>query len=216
MEDIIIIGAGGFGREVWWLIEEINAYSPRWAVRGFVDDSPSLKGKHVCGVPVLGTLDVLMDKPGHAVALGVGIPGVKKTILEKLKPAGLSWPTLVSPDARMSKFVSLGAGTLITSGCILTTQVEVGAHVLLNLACTVGHDTRIMTGATLSPGVSLSGYSTVGPWSDIGTRAVTIPGITIGRAATVGAGAVVIRDVPAGATAVGNPARVIRQPEPVE
>lgn len=216
MEQIIIIGAGGLGREVLWLIREINQISPTFEIAGFVDDNPLVQGNEICGVKVLGTTDFLADWNGKAAALAIGVPAVKKKILSKLANFDLKWPALISPSARMSEFVEIGEGSIITAGSILTTQVIVGPHVLINLSSTIGHDATIGRGATLYPGVHVSGHVEIGDWVEIGTGASIIPQKTIGAHAIIGAGAVIIRDVPAGATVVGNPGRVIRVAEGVE
>lgn len=215
MEEIIIIGAGGLGREVLWLIQEINRASPTFEVAGFVDDNPLMQGKEVCGVKVLGTTKFLADWGGKAAVLGIGVPAIKKTVLSELEGYALRWPALISPSARMSEFVEIGEGAIITAGSILTTQIEVGPHVLINLSSTIGHDVTIGRGATLYPGVHVSGDVLIEDWAEIGTGASIIPQQTVGTLSTIGAGAVIIRDVPPGATVVGNPGRVIRVAEEV-
>lgn len=213
MEQIIIIGAGGLGREVLWLIREINQASPTFDIVGFVDDNPEVQGQEICGIKVLGTTDFLADWNGKAAALAIGVPAIKKKILAKLADFDLRWPALISPSARMSEYVEIGEGAIITAGSILTTQIVVGPHVLINLSSTIGHDVTIRQGATLYPGVHVSGNVQIEEWAEIGTGASIIPQQTIGAHATIGAGAVIIRDVPPGATVVGNPGRVIRVAE---
>lgn len=208
---IYIIGAGGFGREVLWLIREINAQAPRFEVLGFVDDNESLHGESLCGVPVVGGDEVLAEAKDVAVAIGIGIPSVKRKIIERLKSRPLQFPSLIAPDVKMSEYIEVGQGAVVTSGCIFTTQISVGDFAMINLGCTIGHDVKIGTGVTISPGANVSGYVTIGDFSDIGTNTTIIPGISIGEDAIIGAGAVVIRDIPARATAVGNPAKVIKQ-----
>src|SRR5690554_2341086 len=208
---IYIIGAGGFGREVLWLIREINAVEERFEVLGFVDDNEELHGETLCGVPVVGGDEVLANATNVTVAMGIGIPSVKQKIIERLKSRPLQFPSLIAPDVKMSEYVEVGEGAVITSGCILTTQVSVGDFAMINLGCTIGHDVKIGKGATLSPGANVSGYVTIGDFADIGTNTTIIPGKSVGENAIIGAGAVVIRDIPARATAVGNPAKVIKQ-----
>ncbi|RAL21121.1 acetyltransferase [Lujinxingia litoralis] len=211
MEDIIIIGAGGHGREMLWLLRRLNR-----AVRGFVDDNPTLHNQQVCGVPVLGTTDYL-EKVGRAeVVLGVGYPRVRRKIVSKLAHLPLTWPTLVDPGAHVSQEVSLGTGVTVCAGSVITVQVKVGDFALINIGSRISHDTVIGAYTMVSPGVTLTGQTRVGSDVMLGAGLTVVPGVRIGNRAVVGAGAVVIRDVPAGATAVGNPARVIRQPEPVE
>ncbi len=211
MKDLYIIGAGGLGREVLWLVREINQVTPTYNLCGFVDDNQSQQGQDVCGIPVVGGVDFLRTKPGCSAALGIGIPKIKQKILNTLQDYELEWPALVAPQAMMSEFVTLGRGTVICAGSIVTTQVVIEDFVLVNLSCTIGHDVTIRSGCTLSPGVNMSGFVSVGQFTDIGTSAAIIPGIQIGAHSVVGAGSVVIRDIPDHATVVGNPGRVIKQ-----
>lgn len=213
MEQLIIIGAGAQGREVVWLIREINQVRPTFDIVGFVDDDPRLQDKEICGIKVLGTLDFLASWRGKAAALAIGIPALKKQLLDRLASFELRWPPLISPSAQMSKYVEVGDGAIITAGSILTSQVIVGPHVLINLSSTIAHDVRIGRGASLFLGVNVSGHVEIGAWAEIGTGASIIPDITIGPSAIIGAGAVIIRDVPPGATVVGNPGRILRVAE---
>jgi sugar O-acyltransferase (sialic acid O-acetyltransferase NeuD family) len=210
--DLVIIGAGGFGREVAQLVRDLNAARPgSWNLLGFVDDDPSKRGTEVGGLPVVGDLDwLLASMSAPAVAMGLGAPCLKARINARLAAADLESPVLVHPSAWIGERVTLGAGTLVTAGCILTTDISVGRFVTLNLGCTVGHDAEIADHATLAPGVNVSGAARVAEGADLGTGSSTIQGVHVGRWSTLGAGAVVARDIPPNVVAVGVPARPIR------
>lgn len=213
MQDIYIIGASGHGREVRWLVQTLINEGAKYRLRGFIDDNRALHECRVCDQPVLGALDMLADFGCAAVALGIGLPSVKRKVLRRLRDLSLKWPALVAPSVRMSDYVELGSGVTVCAGSVLTTQVVLGDFSLVNVGCTISHDVVIGRGTMLSPGTHLAGGVTVGEWVSLGTGADVIPGVHIGDEAVIGAGAVVIRDVPAGATVVGNPARVIKQKE---
>jgi sugar O-acyltransferase (sialic acid O-acetyltransferase NeuD family) len=225
--DLVIVGAGGFGREVAQLVRDLNAAGPApWNLAGFVDDDPARKGTEVAGHPVLGSLDWLLEasvaarRVSHetsdqiagapAIALGVGSPAVKSRIARRLAGHGFDFPTLVHPSAIVGDRVHLGTGAIVTAGCILTTDIAVGEFVTLNLGCTVGHDAVLGDYATLAPGVHVSGNVTLGEGADLGTGSSTIQGVTVGRWSVVGAGGVVVRDLADNVVAVGIPARPIR------
>ncbi len=213
MTETFIVGVGGLGREVLWLLRELNQQGEGYDIQGFVDDDERLHGQTICGIPVLGSLDLLESHPEANAVLGVGLPEVKQKILTRLIDLPLNWPTLVAPDVQCSGYVEIGQGAIVCSGNILTTQVDIGAFSLINLDCTIGHDVILGAGTTLSPGVHLSGQVSVGSFCNIGTGAVAIPDIDIGEHSVVGAAAVVIDDLAPGSTAVGNPAKVIKQRE---
>lgn len=209
MTDIVVIGAGGFGKEVLWLIDEINKAQSKFNVLGFVDDNPELQRIKICNLPVFGSLDWLSYKPGLAVCLALGIPDTKRQVLQRIRNYNLRFPNLIAPNVSSSSYVHYGQGIIVGSGSILTTHISIGDYVLINLACTIGHDVSIGNGVTISPGSKISGCCVIDEYTDIGTGSIIIPGIHIGKEAIVGAGTVVIKDVPERTTVVGNPAREI-------
>lgn len=210
---LVIVGAGGFGREVLDVVEAINDdhLSTRvvpFEVVGFVDDGePDPATLEPYGVPLLGglsELDRLPDDVGYVV--GIGSPSVRRKIDERFW--GRRCPVLVHPSATMGRAVTLGPGSVVCPGVRLTNNIRAGRHVHLNLNTTIGHDARLGDYVTVSPLVAVSGYASLGDEAMIGSGAVINPGAVVGAGATVGSGAVVLGEVPAGVVAVGVPARV--------
>jgi len=145
------------------------------------------------------------------VAVAVGAPEARSRIVANLRRLGRTdFPALIHPRAWIGSNVQLGSGVIVCAGVSLTTDIEIGEHVHINLNATVGHDSRVGAFSTLSPGVHISGNVRTGEQVEIGTGASVIPGVSIGPNAVIGAGAAVIRDLPAGSVAVGVPAKVIR------
>lgn len=215
MQSIVILGAGGFGREVLDIIIAQNKVSKRWKILGFIDENPELKGKMLNGYPVLGSFDWFpkIDLKEIRVVCAIGDNISKKKVVEKAKGLGLRFANVVHPSVIMTEFVTLGEGVIICAGCILTNQITIGNHVIINLDVTIGHDSIIEDFCTLSPGVHISGRNKIGEGANVGTGAVTIQGITIGRWSIIGAGAVVAQDIPDKVVAVGVPAKPIKQVE---
>lgn len=204
---LAIIGAGGFGREVLDVVEALQQAGSDIDVVGFVDDgTPDVSRIQARGQKMLGGLSEL---PGlHCAAvIGVGDPGTRERIDERLVHWEVESPVLIHPAATLGSEVSLGPGTIVAAGARLTTNIRLGRHAHLNLNCTVGHDVRSGHYLTVNPGATISGEVRIGDRVMIGTGAAIIQGVGIGDDAVVGAGAAVIRDVEDDATVVGVPAR---------
>lgn len=211
MKQIAIYGAGGLGRELLLLIQQINRASPTWLVVGFFDDGVPV-GTLVNGVPVLGGLATLNQWPDSlAVVVAIGQPGVKRSVAEQINNPSVWHPTLVHPTIMLAdeNFTVLGEGSVLAAGTILMTNIVIGRHVFISLNCTIGHDAVLGDFCALMPAVNVSGEVTLNAGVYAGTSAVLLNRITIGANTVVGAGAVVTRSLPENCTAVGVPARPI-------
>ncbi len=212
MKKLIIIGASGFGREVAWLVERINKAEPTWDLLGFVDDNEAIHGTEVNSYRVLGDYRCLGQYADAYVVCAIGAAKTRKSVIEKIQAIypDIRYATLVDPSVEMSERVSIGKGTIICAHTILTVNIDVGEHVILNLDCTVGHDVVLKDFVTAYPSVNISGNTELGPCSEIGTGSQIIQGKKIGANAIVGAGSVVVKDIPENCTAVGIPAKPIK------
>jgi len=215
MKKIYIIGAGGFGRETAWLIERINSRGrePVWEIQGFLDDDVNMHGKSKGGYPVLGGCEFFEKCKDEIWAVcAIGAAAVRKKVIEKVaKYKNVKFATLLDPDAEISPSVSMGEGAIICAGSIITVDITIGRHVIININCTVGHDTVLADFVTLYPSVNVSGCVATGKCVEMGVGSQIIQGKTIGQNTIVGAGAVVIRDLPCGCTAVGVPAEIVKR-----
>ena len=174
-------------------------------------DSPELVGSAPNGIPVVQLQD-FQKGSNTPVVVAVGDPAAREQCVRKCVAADLSFVSLVHPRAETSQWVTIGQGTIVCAGAVLTTNITIGQHVHINVGCTVSHDADLADFVTLSPGVHLSGWVSVGRRVFLGTGAVVINGssarpIRIGEDAIVGAGACVVGDVAPGTTVVGVPAR---------
>lgn len=212
MKKLYIIGAGGFGREAAWLVERINKAEPIWELEGFLDDNPEKHGTLEGRYPVVGDCDFLENAEEDVwVVCAVGAAAVRKRIVQKLqKYKKIRYATLIDPSVLISPSVRIGEGSIICAGNILTVDIIIGRHVIINLDCTVGHDVQIEDFVTICPSVNVSGCAIIGEEAELGTGTQIIQGKRIGRESILGAGAVVIRDIPDGCTAVGIPAEVVK------
>ncbi len=212
MKDLIIFGASGFGREVAWLVERINKVSPTWNLLGFLDDNDDIQGENINGYKVLGKIDAVTSYPDAYFVCAIGAAKTRERIIESmiaLNP-NIKFGTVIDPTVEMSDLVTIGEGTIICAHTIITVNITIGRHVIINLDCTVGHDAEIKDFVTLYPSVNVSGITNIGHAVELGTGMQIIQGKSVGDYSIVGAGAVVVKDIPEKCTAVGSPAKPIK------
>lgn len=211
MEKIVIVGAGGFGREVKMLIDQINLKERKYEFLGFYDDGFE-NGTTINNNQVLGSIEDLANTSQELnVVVAIGSPEIKRKIVEKLTSTTIKFPTLIHPSVLIGdEFVSIGNGCIICAGTIITCNVDIKDFVILNLMCTVGHDTVINSFASFMPSVNISGEVVIHEGVYVGTGAKIINQLEIGNQTIVGAGAVVSKTLPEKCTAVGIPAKPIK------
>jgi sugar O-acyltransferase (sialic acid O-acetyltransferase NeuD family) len=205
LENIAIIGAGGFGREVRMLINQINISKPTYNFLGYFDDINTHKS-------VIGTIeDLNLFKDKIAITIAVGDPQIKKKIFERLNNPNIKHVTLIHPNVIVGDLSNpIGIGCIITAGNIITVDTNIGNFVTLNLSCTVGHDTKIGNYTSLMPGVNVSGEVDIESCVYVGTGAKIINNISIGENTIIGAGSVVAKSLPSNCVAVGVPSKIIK------
>lgn len=211
MKKIIIIGAGGFGREVKMLIDQINSKAKQYEFVGYYDDGIK-KGTLINGFPVLGTTsDINTIKETTYVALGLGNPLYKKKVVEEINNTNILYETLIHPSVLIgTDEVQFGKGVVICAGSILTCNITVHDFVTVNLACTIGHDSSLKDFVSIMPGCNISGEVIIEKAVYMGTGAKIINQVSIGENTIIGAGAVVSKSIPANCTAIGIPAKPIK------
>lgn len=212
MRKIVIVGAGGFGREVKMLIDQINLNSKEFEFLGFYDDG-IVKSTIVNGFNVLGSvIDLFKIDYDLSVVVSIADPTIKKKIHDVLKGnPKLNFPTLIHPNVLIGgDNVFIGQGCVICASNIITVNIKIGNFVIFNLGCTTGHDTSIGDYCSFMPSVNISGEVIIEDLVYVGTGAKIINLLSIGNSTKVGAGAVVSKNLPAHCTAVGIPAKPIK------
>lgn len=211
MKKTVIFGAGGFGREVKMLLDQINLTNGKFNFIGYYDDGIE-RGTQINNHQVLGNLEDLSKVEDEIeVIIAIASPEIKKKIVNALKKSNFNFPILIHPNVLIgSESVSIGKGTIICAGCIITCNIKIDEFVILNLCCTVGHDTIIKSFSSFMPSVNISGEVLINENVYVGTGAKIINQLEIGANTIVGAGAVVSKSLPENCTAVGIPAKPIK------
>ena len=212
MNDLLIFGVGGMGRDTLWLAQRINQVKPTWNVLGFLDDSPAAQGKVINGCPVLGGIETCAAYPGAYLVCAIGSAALRRRLTEKMQALspGARFATLIDPDAIVADTAEIGQGVVICARNYVSVNSKIADHCLIGAACTVGHDAVLEKFVTLYPGVNVSGSTRLGEQCEMGTGSQIIQGLSVGAGTIVGAGATVVRDLPPACTAVGVPARPIK------
>jgi sugar O-acyltransferase (sialic acid O-acetyltransferase NeuD family) len=211
--DLVVVGAGGFGRETVDAVRAMNASGASWRMLGHLDDNPSLADQQVNGIPVLGGLRELDNLPDAFVVVTTGRPDnytSRPGIIAAIDLPAERYATIVHPSAAVSASSQIGPGCVLLACVVLTSGVRIGAHVRIMPHVTLTHDDIVGDFATLASGVRLGGGVRVGQCAYVGAGALVREDRTVGAGALVGMGAVVTVDVPAHEVWAGVPARRLR------
>ena len=208
MKQIVIVGAGGFGREVAWVVERINAAAPQFKLLGFCDDAADKRTGQYGGYPLLGPLSgVKARRDAVGFFCAIGNNRVRRDVFAEGRALGLEPVSLIDPSAVIAPDVEIGRGSFVGVNSVVSVGASLGEGVLVNHQVCVGHDAQIGDFAQLCPGVCVSGGCEAGEGALLGTLAGTIPLKHVGAWATLGAGNVALRDVADGAAVVRLTAR---------
>jgi sugar O-acyltransferase (sialic acid O-acetyltransferase NeuD family) len=208
-EDIAIYGAGGLGRELALMIQQINQVREQWNIVGFFDDGIK-PGEKVDSWKVVGGLSEANQwSTPLAMVVAIADPHVRMSLVEKLVSPALMFPTLVHPSCNTgdTKRNYIGKGVILTANVVMTTNVRLDDFVIINLSTTIGHDVTIGSAASIMPGCSISGNVKIGARCLIGTGVRFLQNVSIGEGSIVGAGAVVTKNFEANSKIMGVPAR---------
>jgi sugar O-acyltransferase (sialic acid O-acetyltransferase NeuD family) len=208
MKKLLIVGAGGFGRELYVWASQHPDCGRAWTLAGFLDDNPEALapfGRFASVHPIAG------HKPSvdNVYLAGLGMPPLKERLVAPLVAAGAEFQTFVHPQALIGARVKLGKGVVVCPGAILSVDIELGDFAMVNLNCTIGHDATLGPWTSLSAQCDVTGHVRVADRVFMGSRASIIPNKSVGSRSIVGAGAVVVTDVPPDVTVVGIPARIL-------
>ncbi|MED2762264.1 acetyltransferase [Bacillus thuringiensis] len=208
MKDIVVIGSGGFSKQVIEIIEQLNLINPNYKLLGVVDDNKSLVGTEVLGYEVIGDTDYIkqlskQQKIQGVIAIADG--EIREHISRKLND--VQWINLIHPSAVVSKYTKLGEGNIICAGVVINPECKMGNHSHINIGSTLGHDVLMLDYVTVMPGSKISGNVNLKSKSMVGTGATIIQGLTIEQNVVLGAGSVVTKNTEPNFLYVGVPAK---------
>ena len=205
-DTVAVLGAGGHAKVVVATLQAAG-----FTVAAIFDDDAAKQGTALLGVEVRGALADFARSSHRRAVVAIGNNTTRRQVVEQLEnqlPA-VEWITAIHPHAYVHASVKLGAGSVVFAGAVVQPDANIGAHAIINTGATVDHDCAIGDFVHLAPGTHLAGDVRIDRGAFVGIGAAALPGRRVGEWATVGAGAVVVNDVPAGATAVGVPAKAI-------
>lgn len=210
---LVVVGAGGFGREVLDVVEAVNgsASTPVFTLLGVLDANPTdanLDRLAARGIRYLGTESHwLATRQVAQYLIGIGSPAVRRSVDQRFSAAGLIAASAVHPSAIIGSAFTISAGSIICGGVHISTNVTLGRQVHLNPHVTLGHDSVVGDFVSINPGAIISGDVTVGAGALVGAGATVLQGLSVGPDAVIGASACVVRDVSPATTVKGVPAR---------
>lgn len=209
MKNLIIIGAGGCGREVLQWAKDVNEKENRWNIKGFIDDDlNALEGKK-CGVAVISTIDGYPIEADDEFVCCIGNSRTRKMVVEKLKSKGAVFITLIHPNAVIADSCTLGEGVIVYPYALISDNAVIGDGCIINMHSSVAHDSVLGEYCTISAHCDITGMCTLGDRVFMGSTSHVVPGSKIGDDVYICAGSTVMTGVRAGKKVLGNPAKVI-------
>lgn len=213
MKKLIIIGAGGFGREVYAWARDCKEHLSEWYVHGFIDDNPAALDRYAYPVPILGSVDGWIPSDDELFVCAIGTPMIKRRCTHLLKSKGAQFGKIIHPLVSIGSNVQVGEGSILCPGVRIGSDVKIAPHVSIDNNSVLGHDCQLNGWTHISSLCSVTGFVHIGFLSLVGSGARILPGLSIGSNCTVGSGSVVTHSLPDGVTAYGVPARITAQVE---
>jgi sugar O-acyltransferase (sialic acid O-acetyltransferase NeuD family) len=210
MNRLVIVGAGGFGREILAWIKEVQTLAQEYETICFIDDNPRALDRYNYQEQIISGIQDYRPQEGDALVMGIAAPTRRKLeIAESLLQKGVKFISLIHPSSIIGNNVRIGQGCVIGKNVVITCDILIGDFVSINILSVIGHDALIEDGCTLYPFVSVNGFAKLGKGVAVGSHGCILPGAVVEDFATVGAGTVVLKYVKSGCTVLGVPAKII-------
>lgn len=207
MKSILIVGAGGLGKEVVDLINDIGGYE----IVGFIDDNVDKKDTVINHIPIVDTLEHISQyRSVDCVAIAIADPAVKRKVYEYSMGIDFYYPNLIHPTVILGRDVKMGIGNIIGAYSIISTEVKLHDFVTINPQCGIGHESEIGSFTTLYWNAHIGGNTYILENCELGSQSCVIQGLRVTDNVLLGAGAVVVNNIDCSGTYVGVPVRKIK------
>jgi sugar O-acyltransferase (sialic acid O-acetyltransferase NeuD family) len=206
---IILVGAGGLGREMLTYVLDAMRPSGHVRVKGFLDDNPSAMGPDHCDYPILGSILDYPIEPQDRFVMAIGDCVKRAELIRKMEARGARFITIIHPTAYVASNATVGNGCIVSPFSAIGSDTRVGDHVLLTWYSSLAHDSICHSFAVLSPYSTANGGAVLEEGVFLGTHAVIQPMVRVGQWAKIASGSIVYRDVAPNRLALGNPAKVL-------
>ena len=210
MKNILIIGAGGCGREVLQWIKDINLIEKRWNIKGFLDDDLNALDGKKSDVAVISKVDDYIIQANDEFVCCIGNSTVRNNVVERLQEKGANFVTIIHPNAVIADNCKIGNGSIIYPYALISDNAMIGEGCIINMHSTVAHDSVLGDYCTISAHCDITGMCKVGDRLFMGTSSHIVPGSKIGSDVYICAGSTVMSRVRNGLKVLGNPAKIIK------
>ena len=210
MKHLIIIGARGWGREIYNMLPGCIGYGIEYEVKGFLDDKADALDGMPGYPPIIDSVEHYEPQPDDVFTCALGDAHWKKHYAEIVLNKGGEFINIIHQSAGISRNTKLGQGCIICEHVGISCDIAIGDFVTMQVYTTIGHDAIIGNYCHLGARVFMGGCSQLGEIATVQTNAIILPHVKVGNNCMVGAGAVVIRKVKDGTTVYGNPAKVLK------
>ena len=209
MKNLIIIGAGNFGREVFTWAKQCKEYGNEWIIKGFLDDRINVLDNYKGYEKIIGTVNEYVPGADDVFICALGEPEVKIKYSTFILDKGGKFINLIHPTVVMGMNVELSKGIIICPNVSISSDIKIGNYVTVNMNSTIGHDSVIEDWCQINANCGINGWSHLGQGVFMGGNSVTLPKVIVGEFGVIGAGSVVLKKVNAYTTVFGNPAKPV-------
>lgn len=209
MKELIIVGAGGFGRELLQWVKDINKAQDKWLIKGFIDDNPHALDVLECDYSVIGSVEDWQPSNEEVFACAIANPVIKEKVTTLLKTRGAIFEKIIHPTALIGDHDSIGEGLVVYPHSCVTVNATVGSFVTLLSSSIIGHDAIVGDFTTISSYSDITAGVNIGKRVFLGSHSTIVPKRKIGDDAYIGAGSVVVTNVKENKKVMGNPAKKI-------